>query len=103
MKVNEALKVILPVIRQMEHEDIRQVMNTVRSEYDHVLAQTARVAFKPGTRVWWNSRRGYKVNGVVRDMGPKNVMVTADDGTRWKVHPSFLHTDDKEVDLSTFK
>jgi hypothetical protein len=54
-------------------------------------AREARFNFRVGDRVEFTGRSGGVVRGTVDNIGPRNVMVKADDGwTRWRVGPSLL-------------
>lgn len=71
---DNGLKVLLEVWNN-------RIKNEQRSAYHQ---------FKPGDRVWFQSRKGFRVEGTVLRRLRKNILVEAVTGGRWRVTPTLL-------------
>lgn len=55
------------------------------NERRRVAAVKESLKYQRGDRVWWNSRKGYKVEGTVIRVNQKTLTVDSDDGRGWRV------------------
>uniref|UniRef100_A0A6M3JU68 KOW domain-containing protein n=1 Tax=viral metagenome TaxID=1070528 RepID=A0A6M3JU68_9ZZZZ len=59
-------------------------------EFSRILEQRLKVSFKVGNKVQFDAgSRGF-IKGRISKVNQKTVSVLADNGMKWKVHPSFL-------------
>jgi len=82
---------LIKLLQPMNREDLAEastLCQTFRATQDRLHAATFRI----GDKVRFYTRRngGALLHGRVTGRGPKNIMVMADNGRGWRVHPSFL-------------
>jgi hypothetical protein len=82
-------------IRELKtREELKLVSVELRASWNalgRLDALRASAQFGRGDAVEWaSSKFGRLIRGTVVRFGPKNVVVRSEDGTQWRVHPSFL-------------
>jgi hypothetical protein len=76
----------------------RRVIELIR-DADRQEGQKFLSSFKVGDRVWWDSKKGRRrIYGRIVRINPKSVGIDGEDGSRWRVHWSFLNfADDQDT------
>lgn len=59
-------------------------------EFSKILEQRLTVSFRVGNKVQFDAGQRGIVKGKVTKINQKTVGILADNGMKWKVHPSFL-------------
>ena len=71
--------------------EIKTTINFRRRE----LSQKIKNQFDVGDKVWFSSRKGMKVKGMITKINRKNIVVKENDSwTSWNVSPSLLKKED---------
>lgn len=72
-------------------KDHIRLFYAVLKDLNAALENTLKHSLTAGEKVWFISKRGYKVEGVVTQIGRgKVVRIKTNDGVMWRVSPSLL-------------
>lgn len=81
---------VLNAIRNMDNDDLNEVIRAVKDQRTWISKSTAR-SLTVGDTVAFAGRRGIRVRGTVTKVNPKNILVKEDGAfTTWRVAASLL-------------
>jgi hypothetical protein len=87
MNANEIVSAILN--NNLNREELNMVIRAVNLK-NRNLSAAAKFSFRPNQKVWFFSKSGTRINGVVTQLLQKNIKVLADNGVMWRVSPNLL-------------
>lgn len=81
----DQLRVLLAELSEHEFHDALHLVNEEAERRRRVAA----LAFRVGDRVWFVTRYGDRVSGVIVRINARTLSLREDDGTRWRVSPEY--------------
>tara|TARA_Y100000593_G_C4314588_1_gene340177 strand:+ start:844 stop:1113 length:270 start_codon:yes stop_codon:yes gene_type:complete len=74
----------------LDNNELNEIISTINYRRKELNRQVKN-QFSVGDRVWFNSRKGTKIEGEITKINRKNIVVKQDDSfTSWNVSPSLL-------------
>lgn len=87
--MSASLTQLANLLESLTADEFRKAHETFHLEEER-RGRAAALAFRGGDLVWFLSRAGVRVQGVVERVNLRTVAVRARDGVPWRVAPQFL-------------